>query len=395
MELKTKFAGLDFKNPIVTSAGALGGQFPSLERSVKAGAGAVTLKTPSLDQKVIKRPKPTHKFLREYGLPNMMSNWESITIGVDDEIELIKKIKPIAEDNDCRIIGSLGADYYALDHPAEFGEAARKIAHAGVDMLEIIPFCPYAVSFPGDERIGTRKAIETGVKAAKEESGIPVVAKIAYEYQAYFQEMLGALKEIAITNIHVFTRARGSILDIEKMEPLLPGPQTLIYGQLRRPGTNLAVALAKADGGFEIESSGGVWGVNDCIERIMCGAKLVALHTTIQYHGHGIIAKMLNGLSEFLDRKQCELSEIVGVAVPRIVSSEGYTQFIEEHIVPKESLTVEIDPEKCNGCGICTRCINGAMTIEQDLAVVDLVLCERCGICESMCPTYAISIKRT
>ena len=145
-------------------------------------------------------------------------------------------------------------------------------------------------------------------------------------------------------------------------------------------------------GDFELMSSGGLWTATDCLERMMCGAKLVALHTALQYYGHKLISDLLDGISKYLDRKQLQMENIVGVAVPSVVQPERYTAFIEDRLVTEEALKVFVDSEKCNGCGICLRCINGAFTMEDGLAVVNLDLCERCGICESMCPTSAISI---
>lgn len=392
MNLRITFAGVEFKNPIVTCAGSLGAQIPSLERSVKAGAGAVTVKTPSLDRTLLKHPRPAHKFLREYGAPRMMLNWESYTIGMNEALELVKQIKPIANEHDCRVIASLGADYYAMEHPDEFAEAAKRLEKAGAELLEVIAFCPYAINSPAEELELNERAINTASKAAKEAVRIPFIEKIAYEYHSYFLSVTGALKQIGVKNLHIFTRTRGTIIDIETMESLCPGPQTLFYGELRKPGTNRAVALAADMGDFELMSSGGVWTATDCIERMMCGAKLVALHTALQYYGHKLIGDLLDGISKYLDRKQLQLENIIGAAVPSVVQPERYTSFIEDRLATKEALKVLVDPEKCNGCGICTRCINGACAVEGGLAVINLDLCERCGICESMCPTGAISI---
>ena len=392
MDLRTTFAGVEFKNPIVTSAGSLGAQVASLERSVKAGAGAVTVKTPSLDKDNIKHPRPAHKFLRQYNTPRMMINWESFTISIDEALELVKRIKPVAKKHDCRLIASLGVDYYAMDHPAEFSMAAKQLEKNGAEILEIIAFCPFYIKTSAEELDLNERAINTTSKAAKEAVQIPVIEKVAYEYNTYFLSVTGALKQIGVKNLHVFTRTRGAIIDIETMESICPGPQTLFYGELRKSGTNRAVALASDIGGFELMSSGGLWTATDCLERMMCGAKLVAIHTALQYYGHKLIGELADGISKYLDRKRLTLDDIVGVAVPSVVKPEGYTAFIEERSVPKEALDIVVDAEKCNGCGICTKCINGAFRIENEKAIINLDLCERCGICESMCPTGAITI---
>jgi NAD-dependent dihydropyrimidine dehydrogenase PreA subunit len=52
---------------------------------------------------------------------------------------------------------------------------------------------------------------------------------------------------------------------------------------------------------------------------------------------------------------------------------------------------VHIDSTKCNGCGNCVEvCPQGAITIDNDVAVVNQGLCVQCGDCLEICPVGAI-----
>ncbi len=62
--------------------------------------------------------------------------------------------------------------------------------------------------------------------------------------------------------------------------------------------------------------------------------------------------------------------------------------------VCKVLITYSIDPDKCNGCGVCIRgCVHGAITGKKKQAhVIDAQLCQKCGICRSECKFDAIQV---
>jgi NADH:ubiquinone oxidoreductase subunit F (NADH-binding)/NAD-dependent dihydropyrimidine dehydrogenase PreA subunit/(2Fe-2S) ferredoxin len=62
--------------------------------------------------------------------------------------------------------------------------------------------------------------------------------------------------------------------------------------------------------------------------------------------------------------------------------------------VCKALITYSIDPELCNGCGVCLRaCPYGAITgSKKEVHVIDARLCQKCGICRSECKFDAIRV---
>jgi len=52
---------------------------------------------------------------------------------------------------------------------------------------------------------------------------------------------------------------------------------------------------------------------------------------------------------------------------------------------------VRIDSIKCTGCGYCVEvCPQQAITINNDVAVINQELCVDCGTCVAICPVNAI-----
>jgi len=75
-----------------------------------------------------------------------------------------------------------------------------------------------------------------------------------------------------------------------------------------------------------------------------------------------------------------------------------YEAHIKEKKCPagvcKALITYSIDPDKCNGCGVCMRaCAYGAISgKKKQVHVIDADLCQKCGICRSECKFDAIQV---
>lgn len=56
-------------------------------------------------------------------------------------------------------------------------------------------------------------------------------------------------------------------------------------------------------------------------------------------------------------------------------------------------MAVKIDVEKCVGCGTCVEeCPSDALSLEDEIAIVDDDLCVECGLCVEVCPSEALSL---
>ena len=55
---------------------------------------------------------------------------------------------------------------------------------------------------------------------------------------------------------------------------------------------------------------------------------------------------------------------------------------------------IYVNPERCTGCRACIgSCVQGALSMEGDLAVVDAALCIGCGYCQDSCRYDAMRLE--
>jgi NAD-dependent dihydropyrimidine dehydrogenase PreA subunit len=61
----------------------------------------------------------------------------------------------------------------------------------------------------------------------------------------------------------------------------------------------------------------------------------------------------------------------------------------------EDVITLELDAQKCNGCGMCTRvCPHHVFALEDKKASLsDRGACMECGACATNCPEGAISVE--
>lgn len=394
VDLSTEFLSVRFKNPIVAAAGVLTWSLNSLRKCIEAGVGAITLKSAILDSNRWERlTRQSLFFLDKYELPQVFTHCSSWFHSFDEEAKLIENIKPLAQKEGTIVIGNIMCD----PPPEGFDDKAlirwaKQLEEAGADMLELCVGCPTTRAAEG---LGPRDRVTQGNEATKfvlntlkGKLGIPYYVKVGYDSPAEILELLGII-ESEVDACHIQPEFCATFIDIETGKPVAPLPK--LYGRFSSGVSCFFSALAVKNTKLQIMSSGGLWTWQDVVERLMSGATLTAVHTAILYKGHQLFTQMLNGLSDFMEKKGYnKLDNLKGIAVPHIDNAQELREWVKTRQVPAESVNIVVDDTKCSGCGICAVCYAGAITMKENIAQIDLELCLRCGLCASICPRDAI-----
>jgi electron transport complex protein RnfB len=73
----------------------------------------------------------------------------------------------------------------------------------------------------------------------------------------------------------------------------------------------------------------------------------------------------------------------------------GVAEFGIPTAIARSDFRAAVDAEVCVGCGDCVeRCQFGALSVPEDVCVVDYVRCVGCGLCATVCPTGALYLER-
>jgi len=387
---KTKFAGLNFKNPVVASSATPTKNAEFMKKCVDAGLGGFVAKTTSWDKKEQLYPCP--RFYVFY--PDAVTSGKFYSFYTnellaeytpEEYVKEIEKVLPYAKENDCRVIASI------MGGNQEEWKKMAELYSPVCEALELNLACPYGGELAGQKgsTLGADpELVKEVVKIVRSVTDKSLIAKLPAE-AGDLTPVLLELDKIKVEAVHTTHRFSGLEIDIETGKPIMNGAISGYGGPWQGPISRKWVAKAAQITKLDICGGGGVDEWRDAIAHIMAGAKIVQMCGGPSLRGYKFFTETINKIKSFLDRKGYDsIEEIVGISVP-------FVRPIRE--VPRKDVfkpLAEIDSEKCIGCGICKGiCFYEAITIQESVAVVDKAKCDGCGMCMQMCKVGAITLK--
>lgn len=388
-KLSIEFAGMKLKNPVIAASATPTKDHIRMRKCIEAGCGGLVAKTPSWDR--LEQIYPSPRFYVFY--PDGMRSGKFYSFYTNEQLceytperyaEEIVKIRPLAEEHDCKIIGSIMAS--TDEEWTRMAEIYAPIC----DALELNLACPYGGELEGKKgcTVGADPVLVGSIiNVLHKVTDKPLIAKLPAE-GGDLTGVLMALDELKVAGVHTTHRYTGLEIDIETGKPIMHGAISGYGGPWQGPISRKWVARAAQLTKLDICGGGGVDGWRDSIAHMMAGAKAIQMCGGPSLRGYGYFTDTIKGIEKWLDSHGYEsIEQIVGVAVP-------YIKHIRE--VPRKDVfkpLARVEEGSCSGCAECVEvCFYGAIEMDGKLAVIDQSICDGCGLCTQICATGAIKM---
>ncbi len=391
-DLKVRFLGVEFKNPVLASSAEPTADLRNMERVIKNGAGGLVVKTVTDSESMrVLSAQTRWRFLDERHqvcqgkIPRLFTLYGRTGLQDKETNVWFKEVEQAREMGDregCVVIGSIGS----TEVPG-WVKTAKMMEQTGVKMMELNFGCPHPSQMAEAKTgmlVGQDKELASGiVKAVVQNVSIPIIVKLTPQV-ADVVEIARAVNKAGASAVTIINRFVGFCVDVERGEPLIYGTAG-VGGPWVKPLTLRWVYQIYRDLGIPITGSNGAYDAQDVAEFMMAGANVVQMCSVIMAQGYGWIAKTIKELNDFLDRKGYKTAqEIIGIATKKALTYAEIGEFSKEK--------AEVDEGLCTLCEKCVEtCFYNALKVEDGRLTVGG--CRGCGICTCICPEGAITLK--
>lgn len=406
VDCSVNFMGLKLKNPLIAAAGPVTSNVEMVETLAENGIAAIVTKTGFtkneyekwVGRKNIFPYKPVYKYQslingRLLSLPTLLD------VPVNDTAKRVERLKKIG----IPIIGSImGLSIRG------YVESAKMLENAGVDAIELdlcctIPEFTSIYKYTGQNVNFYPKIYSKLIQEVKRNVSVPVGAKSSVSLYLYAKIFEGLIRSKiknclpdSVTLVGQLDQNPG--INLDTLKPVVPHIPTFGWQGDLSFLTFSALAVFSSTLGTKIlplSASGGIKDYKDVIQSLMFGAATVQLQSVILDKGPEIVSKILTEMENYLNSKGIlRIDELIGVTSKEFIPALMVGRFMRERDKLFGLVTAKVQPDLCNGCGICKSiCTERAIEIIEKKAVIpEKVKCRACNLCILKCPRKAISL---
>ena len=328
MNLKTRYLGLELRNPLVASAGPLTHEVEQMQLLEDAGIGAVVM--PSLFEEQLRLDAETLDHYLEHGgesfaeAVSYFPDLNDYNAGADHYLETIQRAKRALR---VPLIASLNG--FSKGGWTSF---AKEIQRAGADALELnIYFLPTNPDVSGSQ---IEMVYIDIVQQVKQQVSIPVAVKLS-PYFSSMANMAKRLTQAGADGLVLFNRFYQPDIDLENLE-VVPNLKLSTPVDARLPMRWIAILYGHVKA--SLASTSGVHTSADALKMIMAGADAVMMCSALLMHGPNHVSEVKRGMLEWMEEHEYESIEMMkgsmsqrNCAEPAAFERANYIKVLESY----------------------------------------------------------------
>ena len=287
IDLKTKYLGLELRNPIIVSSSGLTNSVEKIKKLEENGAGAVVLK--SLFEEQITHEAGKLSETSDYPEAEDYVNFYVRNSSVNDYLKLIEDVK---KEVNIPVIASINCV-----SSKEWIEFASKIQDAGADALEInIFYLPTNVDSKPEVYESIYFELATKIK---EYISIPVAFKLGNN----FTNLLRVVNQLYIRQVKgVVLFNRFYAPDIDTLNKKMVSSEVFSsYADIRQSLRWVGIISGRIDK-IDIAASTGIHDGEAVVKQLLAGASATQVCSVLYKNGAEYIKKMLADVEQWMEK---------------------------------------------------------------------------------------------
>ncbi len=330
MDLTTNYLGFTLKNPIVPSSSPLSKSIAQAKELEDQGASALIMYS-LFEEAVTTETETMNRFLHQQDTGSaeigegFIPDWNDFSTGLDHYLNNLRQLK---EALDIPIIASLNGVT-----PGGWIEHAKELEQAGADALELNVYY-IAADINLDGRQVEERYLEI-LRLLKSQIGIPINMKLSPSFSSV-GNMVRRMAEAGADGVSLFNRFYQPDINIDslRLQPSLH-PSTSAEALLAMRW--IAILHGRIDG-LSLGATGGIHTAEDAIKLLLAGTDAVHLCSTLLKNGAPQIARILDGLTTWMEEQSFESiadmrGRVSALAVPNPADFEraNYVNIIDSY----------------------------------------------------------------
>ncbi|WP_016776983.1 dihydroorotate dehydrogenase-like protein [Anaerophaga thermohalophila] len=299
-DLKTKYLGLELKNPLLVGSSGLTGSADSILKLVDYGVGGIVLKS-LFEEEIIRE----HEKNMKEKVERLESNLEFLDyfdyqLKEDNFRRQRKLIDEIKSQTDVPLIASINC--YSV---GEWFSYAKLLQDAGADALELNLYrIPSKINIEAADILNGYYEI---VRRVKEHVSIPVSVKIS-PYFTDLGNVVSRFDMLGVDGVVMFNRYYSPDFDLENNR-IISGP---VYSSQADYANVLRwIAMLKEQVTCDLCASGGIHSGDTMFKMLLAGADSVQVVSALYKNGAAYVRDLLSGVQSWMEKKRLDTIEDV------------------------------------------------------------------------------------